>query len=99
MTTQKTLSELLEAVEPDIIYHTTGDLVHCADYERMRGVAIELAKACEFYADYKNNYTKEGIVFSAQHCGENEKEQVQDFGMTSEQSLSRAKDIIGGDRE
>lgn len=79
----KTLSELLEAVEPDIIYHTTGDLVHCADYERMRGVAIELAKACEI-ASSANSYHDVGPTIE-RGC------------YSAKAAIRRAKDIIGGE--
>ena len=94
MTTQKTLSELLEAVEPDIIYHTTGDLVHCADYERMRGVAIELAKCLEFYIENHGVIHYELIGGDGAPSGH---VPMQGDWNVAERTISRAKDIIGGE--
>lgn len=52
-----------------------------------------LAGALEFYADTKN-YTKDGIIFSAQYCGYDEKEQVQDFGIEAEKALAHWHNFI-----
>ena len=96
MTTQKTLSELLEAVEPDIIYHTTGDLVHCADYERMRGVAIELAKALEYARDSYELVGYELVGGDGAPSGHLPYPADWTF---ADKALSRAKDIIGRESE
>ena len=60
------------------------------DYSDLLAKLKLAVEALEFYKDVKN-YTKDGIVFSAQPCGYAEFEQVQDFGITAEQALAKIK--------
>jgi hypothetical protein len=60
------------------------------DYSDLLAQLKLAVEALEFYKDVKN-YTKDGIVFSAQPCGYAEFEQVQDFGITAEQALAKIK--------
>lgn len=53
----KPLSEMLETIAPEYLNEIRGDddryictVVDLSSYDTMRRVAVELAKACEFYA-------------------------------------------------
>lgn len=80
MTNPKTLTEMLEAMEPES-HKDLCAFVQRKDYDRMKRVAIELAKACEI-ASVANSYHDVGPTIE-RGC------------YASKSALSRAKDIIG----
>ena len=81
---EKLLSQLLEEVEPQTFVHiATEPLIKRVDYDRMKRVAIELAKHYEIMLDWiKRNH--EMPTYS---------EMISD----ADETISRAKDIIGGE--
>jgi hypothetical protein len=99
----KTLSEILEAVEPKLIDHKVGDIVKIDDkffgeantemvdrasYDRMKSVAIELAKAL---VDAERNIG-DMCIYPEKRKWEYEKKAKQ----AARDALTRARSLLEG---
>lgn len=101
MTTPKSLSQVLSEFEPkvDELIKSVGlpvdddFFVDRESYERMKSIAVMLAKALEFYGD-KNSYDREGVC---EHDGKEMNDWWVDYGFTAKQALTEASKILGSE--